>query len=291
MRVEHFKRWHWGLIGLTLGLAVSLWRGWVGPEGTLLGRSTLESSEFEKLLLTKSPTSGQPQVKDIRFFGEEDGRSWLIAQQLVRRGRDEPEVYIPVKIPAKKPFVSSLNPTAKVDANFTVVDYLKTVKAKHPEVRFSTRWWDQEPVRSPMFALVGMVLAALAGQPLVHALLGAGLGREPDKKGEEYDLSRFGKGGPEKKEPVKKGPSEQDIAHLRELEAELERQLAAKDQGGGAAPDSAAPATQQSAPSDQPIKKLDGGPLEAQADNKPKQAKRYGGEFYPTETHVKPEEK
>jgi len=41
MRIDHFKRWHWALIGLALGLAFSLYRGWVGPEGALIERSTL----------------------------------------------------------------------------------------------------------------------------------------------------------------------------------------------------------------------------------------------------------
>src|SRR5262245_7981204 len=193
MQIEQFKRWHWAVIGLAFGLAVSLWRGWVGAEGTLMGRTTLECSEFEKLLLAKSP-SGQPALKDIRFFGHEDARSWLTAEQLIRlgKGASASESYIPVKIATRKPCCSSLNPTAKVDPDYTVIEYLKSVKAKQPDVRFSTRWWDQEPMRSSLFAMVGMLLLAGACPTLVNALLGAGLGRSTESKEPEYDLSRFG---------------------------------------------------------------------------------------------------
>src|SRR5438874_3624000 len=140
MHIENFKRWHWALIGLALGLIFSWWRGWVGAEGSLIGRSTLDSSEFEQMLVAKS-VSGMPLVKDIRYYGREEGTDWVIAQQLVRQGQDQKktEIYIPVKVAAERPYVPKLNPPAKKDPNFTVVDYLKSVNAIHPQGRFSTR--------------------------------------------------------------------------------------------------------------------------------------------------------
>ena len=62
-----------------------------------------------------------------------------------------------------------------------------------------------------------------------HGAPGAGLGLTAEEKGPDYDLSRF------KAEQEKKGaahePTPQEIAHLRELEAELERKLAAQRAG------------------------------------------------------------
>src|SRR5688572_13844492 len=103
MSVAEFKRWHWALIGLALGLIVSLWRGWVGPEGALIDRPTLEAVDFEKLIVEKSAT-GQPMVRDIRVHSVVDGTYWLTAQQLFRDNRAAGsgplrERYVPVKIP------------------------------------------------------------------------------------------------------------------------------------------------------------------------------------------------
>ena len=288
MELASLKRWQWACLGVALGLIVSLWRGWVGPEGALVDRPTLEAVDFERLLLQKG-AAGQPMVKSIRVHSHIDGTYWLTAEQLIRRGPDGPEKYVSVKIPAKTPFVPQTNKPPKVEAGYTVVDWLRSMKQKHPEIAFSTRWWAHEPVRSPMFAIVGMVLLAGLCPPLIGVLTGAGLGRqrEEKEKNPEYDLSRFGKGKPEEAKPSKPHLTEQDLAHVRELDAELERRLSA----GGSAGDAAAPLPGDAQPQhDRPVQKLTGGPLETPVDDKPKKSKRYGGEFYPTETHVKQDE-
>ena len=86
MELASLKRWQWACIGVALGLIVSLWRGWVGPEGALVDRPTLEAVDFERLLLEKSE-SGQPMVRNIRLHSRVDGTDWLTAEQLLRRGR------------------------------------------------------------------------------------------------------------------------------------------------------------------------------------------------------------
>ena len=198
---------------------------------------------------------------------------------------------MPVKVPAKTPFITATTKPAKIDPNFTVVDYLKSARAKNPQVGFSTRWWAHEPFRSVIFALVGMALLGGICPPLIGVLTGAGFSwREKKPKEPEYDLSRFGKSKPQPQKPGKHQPTEQEIAHLRELEAELEQKLASKDDTGVAvAPgeDDAPSSAAASGKTEQPVKKLTSGPLEAVADDKPKQLKRFSGEFYPTETHVK----
>ena len=139
-----------------------------------------------------------------------------------------------------------------------------------------------------------MLLAGLC-PPLIGVLTGAGTGRRHDEKEKkpEYDLSRFGKGKPGRSIAAKPQVTEQDLEHVRELDAELERRLAAARATDGttltgAAASGPADADNRTKP-EQPVQKLSAGPLEAPAiDDKPKKPKRYGGEFYPTETHVKP---
>jgi hypothetical protein len=286
MEIASFKRWHWAVIGLALGLGVSVYRGWVAADSTLESRQTLDSTEFEQLLAKKS-TAGHPMVKDIRYFGRDDSTDWVMADQLVvhkTRGAPASEGYVPVKIAFDRPYKPRLNRPANLDANFTVVDYLKFVRAKNPEVRYSTRWWDREPVRSPLFALIGMAL--LGG--ICPALMRRAGFEAPRSKESEYDLSRFGKGGPEPAKPTRSEPSEADLAHLRELEAELESKLAARPESAPtAAPGAVASPQQQSQPA--PIRKLDADPLESRtsADAAKNVNKQFAGEFYPTETHVK----
>jgi hypothetical protein len=308
MNLAALKRWQWACIGVALGLAFSLWRGWVGPEGTLVDRPTLEAVDFERLLLAKGGNA-QPMIRKIRVHSRVDGVYWLTAEQLMRPSKkSNQEQYVPVKIPAKTPFVPKTNPPPPANAGqqYTIVDWLRTMQSKHPQIGFSTRWWAQEPVRSPMYAFFGLVLCAGVCPPLVWKLSGVTpQQREQMEKQKElekakkaaYDLSRFGKGKPEKK-AAKPGITAQDLQHVRELDAELERQLSAGSAsaaaagqsvssagagggagGGGATPNPGAP-----------VQKLTGGPLEASADDKPKKPKRFGGEFYPTETHVKQED-
>ena len=256
MHVASFKRWHWAILGAAIGLGISFYRGWVGPEGTLEARATLDSTEFEQLLAKKSP-SGKPWMTDIRYFAREDSTDWVTAEQLIRRGRGPAvsEAYVPVKIAFDRPYKPRIgrSATAATDPNFTVIDYLKSVRAKNPDVRFSTRWWDREPLRSAVFALIGMTLLAGVCPSLMNRMTGGHARRRAD-------------GG-------------------------YGQRMIARDADTTAAP---ARATPQSATASAPIRRLDAGPLQqpppTQASPKPAD-KKFAGEFYPTETHVRREER
>jgi prepilin-type N-terminal cleavage/methylation domain-containing protein/prepilin-type processing-associated H-X9-DG protein len=238
MPFQQFKRWQWACIGLVIGLGYAQWRGWVGPDNTLEDRQTIDSTEFEQMLTKKSST-GQPLLRNLRYFGRVDGADWLLAEQLAQSGKKTLGDYVPVKISTPIPYSPRLNPPpADRKASFTVMDYLKAAQVKTPEVRFSTRWWDQPPQRSPLFAVLGMLL--LGGlAPLVMNFLGGG----PADRSREDDLIS-GRADP--------------------------------DQTAKPAPSPAA-------------RKLDATPLEAPpaAPPEPKPEKQYGGEYYPTVTHVK----
>ena len=296
MELANLKRWQWACIGVVLGLAVSLWRGWVGPEGDLVDRPTLESVDFERLVLEKDP-SGQPAVKNIRLHSQVDNTTWLTAEQLLRPSKKSSERYVAVKIPAKTPFAPKTNPPAKVDPNYTVIDWLSAQRAKNPQIGYSTRWWAQEPMRTPLFAVAGLVLFAGVFPSLIGVLTGQGINpkrdeEKKDPKKPEYDLSRFGKGKAEPThKPAARQITEQDLQHVRELDDELERRLSGTFVPSADSTSTDSPtATGSANKPDQPVQKLSGGPLEASTDDKPKKMKRFGGEFYPTETHVKQED-
>jgi hypothetical protein len=217
----------------------------------------------------------------VRYFGRKTA-PLLTAQQLGPQGQQRAcrrRVYIPVKIPAKTPVLPAINPPAKVDPNFTVVDYLKEVRAKNPQVRFSTRWWDQEPLRTPLFALIGW-----------HCCGGMAAA--------ESSARRCGRG----RDEGRRTPST-TFCELRQgrTGADIAGQTRADRGGAGASARARGRAGSNGSPAGRPppprmrihhpfaaspdsrnrprkIRKLDGGPLETTADNKPKAHKKFGGE-------------
>jgi hypothetical protein len=137
-----------------------------------------------------------------------------------------------------------------------------------------------------------MLLLAGLCPGIVHAMYGAQIDskRAEEKKKGDYDLSRFGKGKPEPEKPGKQQINEEVIAHVRELDDELERRLITAHGSGqpSADPSTAAAATSTPNQPEQSVRKLDGGPLDVPIEDAAhKKHKRFGGEFYPTETHVK----
>ena len=68
------------------------------------------------------------------------------------------------------------------------------------------------------------------------------------------------------------------MAHLRELEEELEKKLAAQRAG--------LPIPGEEEAVTAGVKKLDGGPLEEFKDNKEAEEHDYKGEFYPVDRHI-----
>jgi hypothetical protein len=108
-------------------------------------------------------------------------------------------------------------------------------------------------------------------------MVGAGLGFQKEEKGPEYDLERF-KAEAEAKKAAGHVATPEELAHLAELEADLEKRLAAQRAG------LPMPEDEEVVPA--ATKKLDGGPLEAFKDNKEAEEHDYKGEFYPVDRHL-----
>jgi len=188
--------------------------------------------------------------------------------------------------------VPTLTPPAEPDPKFTVIAYLKAMKAKTPIADFSTRWWDREPVRSVLFAAIGLAVLGGAWPMFIPLLTGADptQKRGGDKRRSEpqYDLSRFGRSKPQPASTpaAGRGLTQDEIEKLRRLEEELEQSLRAREPAGSES--SPTPAGNHTASPAPAIRPLTAAPLEPPtAPEKPKEHKEYAGEFYPTETHVK----
>lgn len=267
-------------------------------ELSLRGHDSLDLASFERNI-TRTARDGRPLIRNIRIHAGEEGVYWVSAEELPTRGgrggwglfgrrrdRGQPDApadaqYNPVMIRTVTPFIPTINPPAQVDPNYTVADYLLEVKSANPGVDYSHRWWDEEPLRSAIWALGGAVVIGGIWPSIISLLIGAGFARKSEKD-PDYDLSRFGKGQTPATMPAKAEPTEAELARLRQLEEELERNLAA----GVETPP--ADSSTESTPAAQPLRVLSAGPIEpAASTEKPPEDKQYSGEFYPTVTHVK----
>ena len=155
-----------------------------------------------------------------------------------------------------------------LDPSYTVLDYLASVRQRHPQVGYRVAWWEKPAILYAMWAAGGMIVVGGIWPMLLRLLVGAGFGREFPPE-EQYDLSRF-KGEPERSsappamvhEPI-------DLEQLEALEQELRRSLAAQ-----------ASASDQPTTEPRPVAPLNGTvsdvPL-AQTE----EHKEYQGEYYP----------
>jgi hypothetical protein len=156
-----------------------------------------------------------------------------------------------------------------LDSGYTVVDYLASIKERHPEVAYRIAWWERPTILYTLWAGGSVLVIGGIWPTVLGLLLGAGFGRHSAAE-QEYDLSRF------KSEPESRAVHQAtmhgalDVEQLDALEQELRRTLA-----------------QQASTSDQPAGErpivaqlgatADDSTAPAQADEQ----KEYQGEFYP----------
>ena len=160
-----------------------------------------------------------------------------------------------------------------------VLEFLAAMQQNNPNAEISYRYAWYRETWAIYLLWTGAALLLIGGvwPSVISLMVGAGLGFQAEEKGPEYDLERF-KAEADAKKAAGHEPTPEELAHLRDLEAELEKKLAAQRAG-------------LPIPEDEPevpasVKKLDGGPLEAFKDDKPPEEHEYKGEFYPVDRHI-----
>jgi len=323
MRVESIRWWQWTILGLVAGglLGTARWAMLAqAQDWNIQGTETLTDLQIRVMLpLRHAPNGVKRVMTDVVVHPRKEGGYLLTCyvpkdyDRYMRAFRNKPgsehdfvlpkspsnEVaMIPAKFVADVPLVFR---GVKDDPKRTILTYLdetlakdrKTLEEKkkaakgaksavEPEpLAYKFAWWE---TRNGVYALWGGGAFAAVGLvwPLVMTLLvGAGLGREPDP---EYDLSRF-KGSAKPVEVKKKTATEEDMARLAALEAEMEARLMKDAKPREAHPVAAA----APAPA---IRKLESGSAaqEAKAGEAADPNKAFGidrEDFYPTEIHGK----
>jgi hypothetical protein len=279
MHLQDLKRWHWILIAIPIGAALSY--AWTSIEPSVprhIGQETFERQ------LVATPIEDHPWLANLVVHPPVEGVMVVTGEQLSLRPDEKVADYRPFAFNAITPYQPlppqsrRSAPPAAADPNETVLTYLAKTAARHDHVRYRFAWERQPSVVYAIWTGGAMALIGGVWPTLVSLLVGAGYGLS-EVEDDEYDLERFGRSNDTPAAPaIDVGLG---AAHLAEVEAELQKNL----EGFG----SASVASAIGSPSPE-VRSLDGGPVEAAplAHDDPNE---YKGEFYPVaKPHGKPKD-
>lgn len=271
MQVQDLKRWHWLIVSVVVGLALSyVWSSVEWDENL----PTIGQREFEAGLTVPYPAQGHLQKVTVMPLGE--GAHKVVAQRVVNTRTPGVIELRPVAFRAAVPYKAG---TWRGDGEdyADVLAFLKRAKEISPELSYRYAWFRETWAIFMLWTGASVLLIGGVWPSVVSLMVGAGLGLQREPKGPDYDLDRFK--AEAEKQPERREPTADEIAHLRQLEEELERKLQAQQLGMPIPEDE---------PSDAPAApmKLDGAPLEAAKLPQQEQEHDYKGEFYPVDRHL-----
>jgi hypothetical protein len=270
MHVQDLKRWHWVAISIIVGLALSyVWSSVEWDENL----PTIGQRDFENGLTVPFPRAGH--LENVTVMPPQEGKYKIVAAQY-RPSKEVGKMDVrPVAYMADTPYKAGAW-RGDGEQHATVREYLNAAKQQNPEMSYRYAWYRETWAIFLLWTGASVLLIGGVWPSVVSLMVGAGLGLSREEKGPEYDLDRF-KSEAEKKKAAGHEPTPAEVAHLRELEEELEKKLAAQRAG-------------LPMPEDEPVpdatRKLDGGPLEALANDKGPEDHDYKGEFYPVDRHL-----
>lgn len=272
MHVQDLKRWHWAVIAIVVGLSLSyVWSNVEWDENL----PTIGQRDFEAGLLIKMPQAGH--LENVTVMPPTDHGMYKIVAEQVRNTKTPGVVDLrPVAFVAETPYKAGMW-RGDNESYTNVMEYLGKMKQENAEVSYKFAWYRKPAAIYALWTGASLLLIAGVWPSVVSLMVGAGLGFNKEEKGPDYDLDRF-KGEAEKKD-AKAQPTASDMQHLRELEDELEKKLAAQRAGMPIPEDEQVAASAA-------VRKLDGGPLEQANLDKPPEDHDYKGEFYPVDRHL-----
>ena len=274
MHVQDLKRWHWAVIALVVGLALSyVWSSVEWDENL----PTIGQRDFEMGLTTPYPR--EKHLANVTVMPPQEGKYKVVAEQV--RNTKEPGVIDlrPVAYMADTPYrAGAWRNDNEEHAN--VREFLKTMQQNNPDagIEYRYAWYRESWAIYVLWTGASLLLIGGVWPSVISLMVGAGLGFQKEDQGPEYDLERF-KAEADAKKAAGHVATPAELAHLAELEAELERKLEAQRAGLPIPEDEPEPVAAGT-------KKLDGGPLEAVADTRGQEEHDYKGEFYPVDRHI-----
>jgi hypothetical protein len=269
MDVWKIKRWHWGIMGVFLGLFMANQQRQTlsSPDPN---RGTIPTQELEHLL--RGTIENQPQLDQIVLYPTSIGYR-LLAREL--RFQESVFTYseISVDVPRRFRPQDKVRPAAD-ELDFP--DYMLWAADTFPHLHFQYNWWEEPPWLFSSYMAAGALLGA-GVWPLALSLLAGGRGFSQRGEQTAYDRSLF----KVKTTLTENSSSSVDPAALAATIAAFERQSDHPRAEETAAPmptPAIASPNRLLAASDME-KAIETGDLDSEP------AKHFGGDFYPTELH------
>ncbi|HEX4793901.1 MAG TPA: hypothetical protein VH370_08925 [Humisphaera sp.] len=296
MSIASLKRWHWIAISLAIGLLVGSIRQQAAADlQDRFGESINGQQHFEQMLT--STVEGQPAFQQITVHAQSvpDGKGGTKPAYIVagaafnghaeeHNGKSEARLY-PSFFIAPAPYhpkfdLSKLNHPGGTDfareyqsiPNPTVLDFLK-VLSEARGLSYTHAWW--LGMGLAQWTIASFILIGIVWPTIVNLLVFGSLRRPAEEKG--IDLSKV---VAHPQTPAKVPASAEDEARLRELELELEKQLAGAQVGIPTPHEMAKP----------PVRPLNAVAAQAaEASLGPESHVEFGtkkDDYYPTEVHA-----
>lgn len=295
MHLTDLRWWQWAIIGLLLGAGAGAIRSYYADIPDQGVTETMSQKIFERDLFRKNTDKAYPYFSSLRVVPFE-GREIIIATYTATLRRHEPvegqkklktvttHEQRMVRVVPDVPYKPTKRFKGDFPKNMTPAQFLDWVAAKHPnlKVKYEYAWWTTARAQFGIWMIGGLVAMGFIWPTTINLMLYRRPWRPKKPREEEYDLDRFGQ-DPEKSAS---GPTpETDQANAAALDSnieEMEAQLAASS--ASASPDTASGETSIA---QTPVRKLDGGPLEAPQEQQSAEDKKdYAGQFYPTVAHA-----
>jgi len=343
MGIEDFKRWHWVLIGLVLGLGLSY--AWTGVESEVGRNNVLEfvrdvqlpadpkvgpvirnivvlppepdfraqaatdaAARKESIARTAEQEADNPpadvtgaqreqfiakkreEAKAARAEAEQYRKSSsqhrinVVKYQRLMQTRDgKSQHWVDQQFIAEIPFRVSARGGNTLPESATIQTYLDAVTKANPAVKYRYAWWATKPMQFTLWTTASVIAVGILWPNVLNGLIGAGYGRKHEPKKKKDSLWSYKSHAQPAAAPVAAKVRPEDDKDLIAMTDKLERNLAAS-----ASNRPASSAADES--SGQPVRKLDGGPLEvaaAAANPADDDEVEIKGEYYPVLIHHK----
>ncbi|HEY1628920.1 MAG TPA: hypothetical protein VGF52_03610, partial [Tepidisphaeraceae bacterium] len=225
--------------------------------------------------------SGKPLIGDIIIYppvSSFEGPVNFVTYKRLARDRQGRLWWLSKHMIARIPFKPTDPRQASGEANFTIEKFLSTLARQHDFIQFHYAWWLEPGKSLAVGAAAGVVVIGILWPMLLSLLTSGGLA--PRRAASEKKSSLFSVRSSSTiatKSPPK--VSAADEQRLHDLTAAYERNLPISD----------APSTNSAAPAAaEPVRKLEGGPLEIAAQVKKEEDEiEVKGEYYPVLIHHK----
>src|SRR3954470_13824955 len=185
MHVQDLKRWHWAVIAVVVGLALSyVWSSVEWDENL----PTIGQRDFENGLVTKYPQAGH--LDNVTVMPPMEGKYKVVAEQV--RNTKTPGVIDlrPVAFMADTPYKAG-QWRGEPEEHKNVLDYLKGVKQNNADVKYKYAWYRETWAIYLLWTGAAVLLIGGVWPSIVSLMVGAGLGFHKEDEGPEYDLNRF----------------------------------------------------------------------------------------------------